>query len=205
MDRSCRIFDILCLRLLTDILLVRTFFFPASKSSVSWRFIASRLPRRILLLHGTFTMVLPYLHARLRSYALSSAWPDAPSFDRRRRAWDVLVSIESTYALLGLTNFVAFLWNGRSVIYFTFLSIYPHAIRRYRTIADRILKMRLGSLRKLVRRDVSYEFMNRQMVWHAFTVCRIQLLNNLQFTIFTARNSFSSSSHSLILGLYVAA
>jgi hypothetical protein len=30
--------------------------------------------------------------------------------------------------------------------------------------------MRLVPSRRLVKRDVSYEFMNRQMVWHAFTV-----------------------------------
>lgn len=41
---------------------------------------------------------------------------------------------------------------------------------RHRTIADRILGMRLEPSRRLVKRDVSYEFMNRQMVWHAFTV-----------------------------------
>lgn len=41
---------------------------------------------------------------------------------------------------------------------------------RHRTIADRMLGMRLEPSRRLVKRDVSYEFMNRQMVWHAFTV-----------------------------------
>ena len=51
----------------------------------------------------------------------------------------------------------------------------PPFVRRYRAIADRLLKMRLGPLRRLARRDVSYEFMNRQMVWHAFTVRRTQL------------------------------
>lgn len=30
--------------------------------------------------------------------------------------------------------------------------------------------MKLVPSRRLVKRDVSYEFMNRQMVWHAFTV-----------------------------------
>ncbi|KAF8238819.1 peroxisomal biogenesis factor 2 [Tricholoma matsutake] len=117
------------------------------------RFLApSGLPRQLLVIHGTLTMILPYLHTRLRSHALSSAWPDAPSSDRRRKAWDVMTSIESTYALLGITSFVVFLWDGR-----------------YRTIADRLLKMRLAPVRRLVKRDVSYEFMNRQMVWHAFT------------------------------------
>jgi len=33
--------------------------------------------------------------------------------------------------------------------------------------------MRLVPSHRLVTRDVSYEFMNRQMVWHAFTVCLI--------------------------------
>jgi Pex2 / Pex12 amino terminal region len=42
---------------------------------------------------------------------------------------------------------------------------------RYRTLADRLLSIRLVSTRRLIKRDVSYEFMNRQMVWHAFTVC----------------------------------
>lgn len=33
--------------------------------------------------------------------------------------------------------------------------------------------MRLVPSRGRVERDVSYEFMNRQMVWHAFTVGRL--------------------------------
>ncbi|KAF5388451.1 hypothetical protein D9615_000531 [Tricholomella constricta] len=112
----------------------------------------SGLPRRTLLLHGTLTVILPYLHTKLRSHALSSAWPDAPSSDRRRKAWDILTSLESSYTLLMLSSFVAFLWNGR-----------------FRTIADRLFNMSLVPSRRLVKRDVSYEFMNRQMVWHAFT------------------------------------
>ena len=55
---------------------------------------------------------------------------------------------------------------------------------RYRTIVDRLLGMRLVPARRLVKRDVSYEFMNRQMVWHAFTV-RL-LLHILSFMLFTA-------------------
>lgn len=47
---------------------------------------------------------------------------------------------------------------------------------RYRTIADRILNMRLVPSHKLVKRDVSYEFMNRQMVWHNFTEFLLFLL-----------------------------
>ncbi|KAJ6539487.1 Pex12 amino terminal region-domain-containing protein [Mycena capillaripes] len=120
---------------------------------------ASGLPRRIILLHGTLTVLVPYLHARLRAHALSRAWPDAPSSDYRRKAWDMLVSLESTHSLAALLSFIAFLWDGR-----------------FRTVADRLLNMSLVPSQRLVKRDVSYEFMNRQMVWHAFTEFLLFLL-----------------------------
>ncbi|KAJ7094629.1 Pex12 amino terminal region-domain-containing protein, partial [Mycena belliarum] len=131
---------------------------PHSSGQLS-RACASGLPRRILLLHVTLTVLVPYFHSRLRTYALSRAWPDAPSSDRRRRAWDLLSSFESTHSLAALLSFVAFLWNGR-----------------FRTVADRLLNMTLVPSRRLVKRDVSYEFMNRQMVWHAFTEFLLFLL-----------------------------
>jgi peroxin-2 len=67
-------------------------------------------------MHGALTLLLPYCHNRLRLHALSNAWPDAPSSDYRRKAWDALNSAESIHALLGLANFIAFLWNGRYCI-----------------------------------------------------------------------------------------
>ncbi|EGN93005.1 hypothetical protein SERLA73DRAFT_190126 [Serpula lacrymans var. lacrymans S7.3] len=120
---------------------------------------SQKLPRRLLLIHGTLTIIIPYLHNRLRAHALSHAWPDTPSSDRRRKAWNFLTRLESTHALCALASFVAFLWDGR-----------------YRTIADRILRLALVPSRNLVKREVSYEFMNRQMVWHAFTEFLLFLL-----------------------------
>ena len=90
-------------------------------SATSFRLPASGLPRLILLIHGTLSTILPYLHTRLRSYALSSAWPDVPAADRRRKMWDLLNSMESSYTFLSLANFIAFLWNGRSVSRLIFL------------------------------------------------------------------------------------
>lgn len=58
---------------------------------------------------------MPYLYNRLRAHALSRAWPDTPSSDTRRMAWQMLTRLESTHALLGLLNFAAFLLNGRQV------------------------------------------------------------------------------------------
>ncbi|TDL29403.1 hypothetical protein BD410DRAFT_817531 [Rickenella mellea] len=112
----------------------------------------SGLPRRTIAAHALLTILIPYLHTRIRSHALSQSWPDAPSSDRRRKAWKLLVRAESTHALFGLASFLIFLWNGK-----------------YRTLADRLLQMRLVPSGRLTSREVSYEFMNRQMVWHAFT------------------------------------
>ncbi|KAJ4478276.1 peroxisomal biogenesis factor 2 [Lentinula aciculospora] len=131
----------------------------ATPASGSRKLAPSGLPQQLLLMHGALTIVAPYFHNRIRAYGLSKAWPDAPSSDRRRKLWDLLVTLESSYALLGLTSFVVFLWNGQ-----------------YRTLADRLFKLRLILARRLVQRDVSYEFMNRQMVWHAFTEFLLFLL-----------------------------
>ena len=84
-----------------------------------------------------------------------------------------MTSIESTHTALSLVSFVVFLWNGRYVCLSPHISLRfaDHVgIYRYRTLADRLLQMPLEPARKLVKRNVSYEFMNRQMVWHAFTV-----------------------------------
>ncbi|KAH8118387.1 Pex12 amino terminal region-domain-containing protein [Phellopilus nigrolimitatus] len=115
-------------------------------------FPASGLPKRTLAFHAFLTVVVPYFHARFRGHALSNAWPDTPSSDRRRKTWNLLSRLESLHSVSALLSFVVFLWNGR-----------------YRTLADRLLSMRLVPSRRLTNRQVSYEFMNRQMVWHAFT------------------------------------
>ncbi|KAI6035127.1 Pex12 amino terminal region-domain-containing protein [Pisolithus orientalis] len=112
----------------------------------------SGLRQRTLIMHGALTILLPYCYNRLRTGALSRAWPDAPSSDKRRIAWKTLAHLETTHALAALLNTMVFLWNGR-----------------YRSLADRLLNLSLVSTRSKITREVSYEFMNRQMVWHAFT------------------------------------
>ena len=47
---------------------------------------------------------------------------------------------------------------------------------RYRTILDRILRLRLATPRSQVSREVSFEYLNRQLVWHAFTEFLLFLL-----------------------------
>ncbi|KAL4076105.1 Pex12 amino terminal region-domain-containing protein [Scleroderma yunnanense] len=119
----------------------------------------SGLPRCTLVIHGALTILLPYCYNRLRNHAVSRAWPDAPSNDKRHIAWKTLTRLEVAHSLLGLLNFAVFLCNGR-----------------YRSLTDRLLKMVLVPTKSKVTREVSYEFMNRQMVWHAFTEFLLFLL-----------------------------
>ncbi|CAK7207618.1 peroxisome assembly protein (Peroxin-2) [Sporothrix eucalyptigena] len=47
---------------------------------------------------------------------------------------------------------------------------------RYRTLLDRVLRMRLVPPTSQVSREVSFEYLNRQLVWHAFTEFLLFLL-----------------------------
>ncbi|EIW70622.1 hypothetical protein TREMEDRAFT_68135 [Tremella mesenterica DSM 1558] len=103
-----------------------------------------------LLLHPP---IFPtYLLTRLRQYALSKRWPDRPSDDWRRRAWRMLVRVENIARAWELLGWGMFLWDGR-----------------YPSLLMRILGLRLVPSSPHVTRLVSYEFMNRQLVWGALT------------------------------------
>lgn len=47
---------------------------------------------------------------------------------------------------------------------------------KYRTLIDRILRLRLAPTSNQVSREVSFEYLNRQLVWHAFTEFLLFLL-----------------------------
>ena len=138
-------------------------------------------------------MFVPYIHARIRAHALSQAWPDAPSSDRRRKAWDFLMRLESIHSTLTLLNFVTFLWNGRLVyacnlIPALLVPSFPQIPHTRRSP----VKAKAHANSKGTSRDVSYEFMNRQMVWHAFTVSIQYILSLSLIPHRTCRNSYSS-------------
>ena len=108
---NCKASDMSLCHLMDSLYLVRNAFYVR----YCWftMHTASGIPRRTLIIHGALTIVLPYLNTRLRSHALSHAWPDAPSADSRRKVWGVLTALESSYGLLGLVSFIVFLWDGR--------------------------------------------------------------------------------------------
>ncbi len=61
--------------------------------------------------------------------------------------------------MAALVSFLVFLFNGQ-----------------YRTIIDRVLRLRLAPPSNHVSREVSFEYLNRQLVWHAFTEFLLFLL-----------------------------
>ena len=60
--------------------------------------------------------------------------------------------LSTLYTTLSLASFTLFILNGR-----------------YRTILDRLLRLRLTPPPRQHPRSVSFEYLNRQLVWHAFT------------------------------------
>jgi len=98
--------------------------------------------------------------------------------------------MEVGYKILSLVNFLAFLLNGRLVkilkselisnlpnyliLYFEFFNAASlfnlFYTLRYRSLLDRLLRMRLVYNRRHSIRQINFEFMNRQLVWHGFTV-----------------------------------
>ncbi|KAK0113299.1 peroxisome assembly protein (Peroxin-2) [Cadophora gregata] len=73
----------------------------------------------------------------------------SPTFRKLSRLSDSISTVHSTAAF---ASFLVFLVNGR-----------------YRTLLDRMLRLRLAPPTSQVSREVSFEYLNRQLVWHAFT------------------------------------
>lgn len=76
---------------------------------------------------------------------------DEPSL-RMRRLSRLTSALSTVHSGAACISFLVFLFRGR-----------------YRTLLDRILRMRLAPPTSQVSREVSFEYLNRQLVWHAFT------------------------------------
>lgn len=69
-----------------------------------------------------------------------------------RRLSRVSSAVSTVHSTAAFASFLVFLLNGR-----------------YRTLLDRVLRLRLAPPTSQVSREVSFEYLNRQLVWHAFT------------------------------------
>ncbi|KAF2481209.1 Pex12 amino terminal region-domain-containing protein [Neohortaea acidophila] len=93
-----------------------------------------------------------------RLSAIENSYDTEPSplINRLSRVTNFLGSAHNVAAFV---SFLIFLYNGK-----------------YRTLTDRLLRMRLVPSSNQTSREVSFEFLNRQLVWHAFTEFLLFLL-----------------------------
>ncbi|PKU71173.1 peroxisome biogenesis protein 2 [Dendrobium catenatum] len=100
-----------------------------------------------------------YIWARLQSFSAFRRWGDSEQRPLARRIWVLIQRIEGIYKAAALSNLLLFLYSGR-----------------YRTLIERILKARLVYGSPNMNRAVSFEYMNRQLVWNEFSEMLLLLL-----------------------------
>jgi peroxin-2 len=103
-------------------------------------------------LYGLFTVGGQYTWRRWEDWLVDNDnGYDEPSPVVRRLS-NLSSTLSTVHSTAALASFLVFLVNGR-----------------YRTLLDRILRLRLAPPTSQVSREVSFEYLNRQLVWHAFT------------------------------------
>ncbi|KAL6537518.1 peroxisome assembly protein (Peroxin-2) [Orobanche minor] len=93
-----------------------------------------------------------YIWARLQSFSAFRRWGDTEQRSLARRSWFLLQRIEGLYKTAAFGNLLLFLLTGR-----------------YRSLIERALQARLVYGTPHMNRAVSFEYMNRQLVWNEFS------------------------------------
>jgi peroxin-2 len=114
--------------------------------------------------YGFVTVGARYAWTKWQDYLLAADDDDYTRPDTPRHAHHALLtrlteSLSSAHDVASLASFLVFLVNGR-----------------YRTLTDRLLRLRLTPTSHSASREVSFEYLNRQLVWHAFTEFLLFLL-----------------------------
>jgi peroxin-2 len=110
--------------------------------------------------YGAITIGGRYAWTKWEEYLLSTAEDyTQPQSDRLKFAATLTEQLSSAHDVASLASFLVFLANGR-----------------YRTLTDRLLRLRLTPTSHSTSREVSFEYLNRQLVWHAFTEFLLFLL-----------------------------
>ncbi|KAL6539197.1 peroxisome assembly protein (Peroxin-2) [Orobanche gracilis] len=93
-----------------------------------------------------------YIWARLQSFSAFRRWGDTEQRSLARRSWFLLQRIEGLCKTASFGNLLLFLLTGR-----------------YRSLIERALQARLVYGTPHMNRAVSFEYMNRQLVWNEFS------------------------------------
>ncbi|GAB2269388.1 peroxisome assembly protein (Peroxin-2) [Dionaea muscipula] len=100
-----------------------------------------------------------YFWARLQSFSAFRRWGDSEQRPLAQQAWILLQRLEGFYKAASVINLVIFLYTGK-----------------YRNLIERVLKARLVYGSPNMNRAVSFEYMNRQLVWNEFSEMLLLLL-----------------------------
>ncbi|KAG1330420.1 peroxisome biogenesis protein 2 [Cocos nucifera] len=100
-----------------------------------------------------------YIWSRLQSFSAFRRWGDFEQRSLGRRLWLLIQRVEGLYKASSFSNLLIFLYTGR-----------------YRSIIERALKARLVYGSPNMNRAVSFEYMNRQLVWNEFSEMLLLLL-----------------------------
>lgn len=103
-------------------------------------------------IYGLVTVFGKYAWTRWEDWLLEQdeGYDEPSPHVRRFSRWTSRIT--TMHSAAACASFLVFLLHGR-----------------YRTLLDRILRMRLAPPTSQVSREVSFEYLNRQLVWHAFT------------------------------------
>ncbi|KAJ8099119.1 Pex12 amino terminal region-domain-containing protein [Lipomyces tetrasporus] len=107
--------------------------------------------RRQKLAIGLLTVFGDYIWHKLIEYMAERTWEEN-STSWKRWLYKTSQGLDSLYSILDLANFVTFLFNGK-----------------YPTLLYRLCRLRMVSSSRALSREVSFEFLNRQLVWKEFT------------------------------------
>ncbi|KAJ0256740.1 Peroxisome biogenesis protein 2 [Hirschfeldia incana] len=100
-----------------------------------------------------------YLFSRLQSFSAFRRWGDSEQRPLARRLWTLIQRIEGIYKAASFLNLLSFLYTGR-----------------YRNLIEKALRARLVYSSPHMNRSVSFEYMNRQLVWNEFSEMLLLLL-----------------------------
>ncbi|KAK3005542.1 hypothetical protein RJ639_015967 [Escallonia herrerae] len=121
-----------------------------------------------------------YIWARLQSFSAFRRWGDSEQRSVARRAWFLIQRVEGFYKAGSFINLLIFLYTGR-----------------YRNLIERALQARLVYGSPHMNRAVSFEYMNRQLVWNEFSVnvkWKLLLVQEMLLLLLPLLNSSSIKS-----------
>ncbi|KAL2928422.1 Peroxisome biogenesis protein 2 [Bienertia sinuspersici] len=108
-----------------------------------------------------------YIWTRLQSFSAFRRWGDSEQRTLAQRAWLLLQHIEGFYKAASFGNLLIFLLTGK-----------------YKSLIERVLRARLVYGSPNMNRSVSFEYMNRQLVWNEFSEMLLLLLPLLNSSSF---------------------